>query len=81
MEDGREIFDDDLDAQSIDEAAKKSKSKRGLIKNPTTSKGTIQTMFAKMPNKKKVEKVTTRIIPRGQKFKKSLGVVGEVIEP
>ncbi|XP_044743890.1 DNA polymerase alpha catalytic subunit [Chrysoperla carnea] len=55
VEDGREIFDDDLDAESI-EAARKDKGKKKKISRnvdtPVTGKGSIQTMFSSMPNKK-----------------------------
>ena len=56
MEDGREIFDDDLDEESI----KKSQSivtgrKRGRDVAP--EKSNIRNMFAKMPSKKKKKEV------------------------
>lgn len=56
MEDGREIFDDDMDDESIQEARKQKitgprKSKKDNIKK----KGSIQNMIMNMPSKKKVD--------------------------
>lgn len=56
IEDGREIFDDDLDDQSIQEARKHKtsgprKSKKDVIKK----KGNIQNMLMKMPSKQKAD--------------------------
>ncbi|XP_054015194.1 DNA polymerase alpha catalytic subunit [Hylaeus anthracinus] len=56
VEDGREIFDDDLDDESIQEARKQKmvgprKSKKDSVKK----RGTIQNMIMNMPTKKKAD--------------------------
>ncbi|OXU28104.1 hypothetical protein TSAR_015372 [Trichomalopsis sarcophagae] len=57
VEDGREIFDDDLDDESVREAAKQShlKGPRKRKREPEGKKGSITNMFSNMANKKKVE--------------------------
>lgn len=54
VEDGREIFDDDLDSESIAQASKGSdgrKRKKNVSK--ITTKGNIDAMLSNMPEKKK----------------------------
>lgn len=55
MEDGRDIFDDDLDSQSIAQASankgKGVKRKKNVSEN--AGKGNIQLMLSNLPNKKK----------------------------
>lgn len=58
MEDGREIFDDDLDNESIsknkkNESRKRSRSKVERPDNLKPVGGNIRNMFANMPAKKK----------------------------
>ncbi|CAK9801869.1 DNA polymerase alpha catalytic subunit [Anthophora quadrimaculata] len=53
VEDGREIFDDDLDDESIQEARKhKMKGPRKNRKDDIKKKGNIQNMIINMPSKK-----------------------------
>lgn len=55
MEDGREIFDDDLDEESIQEAKKKKVSMAGprkKKKEESTKRADIQSMIRSMPSKK-----------------------------
>lgn len=54
VEDGREIFDDDLDEESIQEARKRHNmaGPRKKKKQDTKKKGDIQSMFRNMPSKK-----------------------------
>lgn len=55
VEDGRDIFDDDLDSQSIAQASaskgKGVKRKKNVSEN--AGKGNIQLMLSNLPNKKK----------------------------
>lgn len=54
VEDGREIFDDDLDEESIQKDRKsKKRDHSGVHKNVEPPKGNIQKMLANMPAKKK----------------------------
>ncbi|XP_076685666.1 DNA polymerase alpha catalytic subunit [Andrena cerasifolii] len=56
VEDGREIFDDDLDTESIQEARKKNLTgPRRSKKENVKKKGTIQNMIMNMSSKKKVD--------------------------
>lgn len=61
MEDGREIFDDDLDEASIVKEEKKGRGKKrsradkSFDENTPSSNRDIQRMFANMPVKKKKE--------------------------
>ncbi|XP_068086405.1 DNA polymerase alpha catalytic subunit [Anabrus simplex] len=66
VEDGREIFDDDLDDEAIESASRRKKEggggKRGrpsskVVKQPQTSSGSasIRSLFSNMPAKKKKE--------------------------
>lgn len=57
VEDGREIFDDDLDEQSIEKDKKvgKKRDHSGKPKNVEPPTGNIQKMLANMPTKKKKE--------------------------
>lgn len=55
MEDGREIFDDDLDEESIQEAKKQKYNLAGprkKKKEEEKKKGDIQSMIRNMPSKK-----------------------------
>lgn len=54
VEDGREIFDDDLDAESVQKASKMSNSGPRKSKHvESKSKGDIRNLFVKMGSKKK----------------------------
>lgn len=54
VEDGRDIFDDDLDSQSIAQASSKGKGiKRKKNVSEINGKGNIQLMLSNLPNKKK----------------------------
>lgn len=55
MEDGRDIFDDDLDEESITQASTKGKGKKRKKKDisENAGKGNIQLMLSNMPNKRK----------------------------
>ncbi|XP_017784640.1 PREDICTED: DNA polymerase alpha catalytic subunit isoform X2 [Nicrophorus vespilloides] len=55
VEDGREVFDDDLDSESIANASMKSKGKKRKKKHVSenSGKGKIQFMMSNLPNKKK----------------------------
>lgn len=54
VEDGRDIFDDDLDAESISQATKSSNDrKRRKNVSKGAVKGNIQAMLSNMPEKKK----------------------------
>lgn len=54
VEDGREIFDDDLDEESIQKDRKsKKRDHSGAHKKVEAPKGNIQKMLANMPAKKK----------------------------
>lgn len=55
VEDGRDIFDDDLDSQSIAQSsANKGKgTKRKKNISEIAGKGNIQSMISNLPNKKK----------------------------
>lgn len=61
VEDGREIFDDDLDEASIVKEEKKGRGKKRsrtnkcLDEDASSSNKDIQKMFANMPTKKKKE--------------------------
>lgn len=61
MEDGREIFDDDLDEESVREAARHDRMKgpRKRKREPEAGKpqqrGSITSMFSNMASKKKAE--------------------------
>lgn len=57
VEDGREIFDDDLDDESIQEARKHKVTgpKKTKKDNEKKRKGNIQSMIMNMPSKKKVD--------------------------
>ncbi|XP_012148940.1 DNA polymerase alpha catalytic subunit [Megachile rotundata] len=56
VEDGREIFDDDLDDESIQEARKnKLAGPKKSKKDEKKKKGNIQNMIMNMPSKKKVD--------------------------
>lgn len=56
MEDGREIFDDDLDTESIQEARKQNfTGPRRSKKEDVKRKGTIQNMIMNMSSKKKAD--------------------------
>ncbi|XP_050513707.1 DNA polymerase alpha catalytic subunit [Diabrotica virgifera virgifera] len=57
VEDGRDIFDDDLDMESIAQASAKSKGTKRKTKNVSENagKGKIQQMLSSLPSKKKVE--------------------------
>lgn len=58
MDDGREIFDDDLDGESIQEARKRECSMAGprkKRKQEGKKKGDIQSMFRNMPSKKNTD--------------------------
>nr|XP_033339559.1 DNA polymerase alpha catalytic subunit isoform X1 [Megalopta genalis] len=56
VEDGREIFDDDLDNESIQEARKhKVSGPRKNKKEDVKKKGSIQNMLMNMPTKKKAD--------------------------
>ncbi|XP_043284344.1 DNA polymerase alpha catalytic subunit [Venturia canescens] len=57
VEDGREIFDDDLDDDSIHQAAKQNSlaGPRKRKKDETKSKGNIKNMLMSMPSKKKAD--------------------------
>lgn len=60
VEDGREIFDDDLDAESIAAAsssAKKDRKRKKGVTDHNTSKGNLQFMISNMQSKKKKEEV------------------------
>lgn len=61
IEDGREIFDDDLDEESIQEARKQRNNMAGprkRRKEENGKKGDIQSMIRNMPSKKDVKIVT-----------------------
>lgn len=57
VEDGRDIFDDDLDSDSIAVASARAKEKGGKKKKKAVSanhtKGNLQFMISNMPSKKK----------------------------
>lgn len=56
VEDGREIFDDDLDSESIAAASVMSKEKHSKKKKSISAnagKGNLQFMLSNMPTKKK----------------------------
>lgn len=57
VEDGREIFDDDLDDESIHQAAKQNSlaGPRKRRKVESKGKGNIKNMLMSMPSKKKVD--------------------------
>ncbi|XP_031831132.1 DNA polymerase alpha catalytic subunit isoform X2 [Nomia melanderi] len=55
VEDGREIFDDDLDDKSIQEARKQKLSGPKKSKIDDKKRGSIQNMLMKMPSKKKTD--------------------------
>lgn len=61
MEDGREIFDDDLDDESVRQATKNREHAKGPRKRKRDSEtmkkpsGSITSMFSNMANKKKIE--------------------------
>lgn len=58
MEDGREIFDDDLDEESIQEAKKQKYNMAGPRKKKREEekkKGDIQSMIRNMPSKKSID--------------------------
>lgn len=54
VEDGREIFDDDLDEESIKKESKK-RGRSSVQKNVEPPKGNIEQMLANMPTKRKRE--------------------------
>lgn len=59
MEDGREIFDDDLDEESIQEAKRQKYNMAGprrKRKEEEKKKGDIQSMIRNMPSKKSTNK-------------------------
>lgn len=59
MEDGREIFDDDLDEESIQEAKRQKYNMAGprkKRKEEDKKKGDIQSMIRNMPSKKSTSK-------------------------
>lgn len=64
IEDGREIFDDDLDEASIIKEEKKGRGKKrsradkSFVEDASSSNKDIQKMFANMPTKKKKEVCT-----------------------
>ncbi|KAM0733007.1 DNA polymerase alpha catalytic subunit [Formica fusca] len=61
IEDGREIFDDDLDEDSIQEAKKQRHNMAGprkKRKEETGKKGDIQSMIRNMPSKRDIDTVT-----------------------
>lgn len=63
IEDGREIFDDDLDEESIQEARKQRNNMAGprkRRKEEDKKKGDIQSMIRNMPSKKDVNIVQTK---------------------
>ncbi|XP_014213476.1 DNA polymerase alpha catalytic subunit [Copidosoma floridanum] len=57
VEDGREIFDDDLDDESVRQAAKREQTKgpRKRKRETEPKKGSITSMFSSMAGKKKAE--------------------------
>ncbi|XP_076255109.1 DNA polymerase alpha catalytic subunit [Rhynchophorus ferrugineus] len=55
VEDGRDIFDDDLDYESISQANKKGVKRKKNIVSDSATKGNLQYMLSNMPTKKKEE--------------------------
>ncbi|XP_076636493.1 DNA polymerase alpha catalytic subunit isoform X2 [Colletes latitarsis] len=55
VEDGREIFDDDLDNESIQEARKQKITGPRKSNKDSKKKGTIESMLMNMPSKRKVD--------------------------
>ena len=55
VEDGREVFDDDLDDENVNQAKGGAKgiNKKKNVKGPTGKSGNIKNIFLNMPSKSK----------------------------
>lgn len=64
VEDGRDIFDDDLDAESIAASSKnvKTQSKKRKAVSEIAGKGNIQFMLSNMPAKKTEVNLNARFL-------------------